>query len=299
MRVPQSYIQKVKVVAHIFQAIFVFVGLCITIAVFTKEGETGGATKYYLALSFLSIPAIIYLVMTPMWSRAQRFANAYAFVAVDGLYTVLWFAAFIAVAMWNSSGIKEGAQDRKIPDSEPKNCTTFKWGSESKCTVSKSSVGIGVVIFILFGLTTAVSGYYLAKFIKEGVLPYEGKAANPHHLTGDGSNAKDNAWSTEIETGHRNSDDEDRHTEHGGNQQEDEYALLHNEADEGRAHPGRPLSWGDDRTGYVKPYADYRDDAHGPNALSPGGYEEFRREAGAGQPANHGGSGYSFSGGGR
>jgi hypothetical protein len=83
--------------------------------------------------------------MVPMWSRAQRFASAYAFLAVDALYTILWFAAFIAVAMWNSSGIKEGAQDRKIPDDE-RNCTTFKWGSESKCNVSKASVGVGVVV---------------------------------------------------------------------------------------------------------------------------------------------------------
>jgi hypothetical protein len=36
---------------------------------------------------FLSIPAIIYLVMVPMWSRAKKFANAYAFLAVDLLYT--------------------------------------------------------------------------------------------------------------------------------------------------------------------------------------------------------------------
>jgi hypothetical protein len=50
MRIPQSYIQKCKVVAHIFQSIFIFVGLCVTISVFTKEGKTGGATKYYLAL---------------------------------------------------------------------------------------------------------------------------------------------------------------------------------------------------------------------------------------------------------
>jgi hypothetical protein len=50
MRIPQSYIQKCKVVGHVFQTIFIFVGLCITIAVFTKDGETGGATRYYLAL---------------------------------------------------------------------------------------------------------------------------------------------------------------------------------------------------------------------------------------------------------
>lgn len=50
MRIPQSYIQKCKVVAHVFQVIFVFVALCLTISVMTKKGETGGPTKYMLAL---------------------------------------------------------------------------------------------------------------------------------------------------------------------------------------------------------------------------------------------------------
>lgn len=58
---------------------------------------------------------------------------------------VLWFAAFIAVAMWNSEGIKEGAKEKKISDDD-RNCTTFKYGSESMCNISKGSVGIGVMI---------------------------------------------------------------------------------------------------------------------------------------------------------
>lgn len=308
MRIPQSYIQKCKVVAHVFQAIFVFVALCLTIAVMVKDGETAGATRYFLAMCFLSIPAIIYLVMVPMWSRAQRFAHAYAFLAVDALYTLLWFAAFVAVAMWNSSGIKQGAAEKKIPDNE-RNCTTFKYGSESKCNVSKASVGIGAMIFLFFAITTGVSIYYLLKFLREGVMPYQSSSVNPHHASGE--SAKDNAWSTEIETGHRDSvDSTDRHTERGGNQEEDEYALLNStETDEGR-HPGRPLSWGEDnRTGgYGRtpaPYADYRDEGRaglGSDALSPGGYEEYRSQT-AHSPAyaddtrkpSHGGSGYNFS----
>ena len=261
--------------------------------------------------------------MVPMWSRAARFVNAYAFLAVDALFTILWFAAFIAVALWNSYGIREGAKEKKVSDND-RNCTTFKYGSESKCKVSKATVGIGAMILyvllslhrpqmltlgldsLFFALTTAVSSYYLYKFLREGVLPYESKAPNPHHISGETS--KDNAWSTEIETGHRDSlDSVDRHTEHGGNQQEDEYALLNStETDEGR-HPGRPLSWGEDRTGYgrpVPPYADYRDGA-GADALSPGGYDEYRRGAGAPglgeeyRQTSQAGSGYSFSGGGR
>lgn len=129
-------------------------------------------------------------------------------------------------------------------------------------------------------------------------MPYESKAQNPHHLGGE--TQKDNAWSTEIE--HHDSDEEDRHTERGSNQEEDEYALLHStETDEGR-HPGRPLSWGDNRFGregpVAPPYAAYDD--HGTNALSPGGYEEYRREAGsditASAPYGAGGQGYSFTG---
>lgn len=50
MRVPQSYIQKCKVVAHTFQLIFLFIGGCLTIAVLTKDGETGGAVTYHFAL---------------------------------------------------------------------------------------------------------------------------------------------------------------------------------------------------------------------------------------------------------
>ncbi|KAF2854181.1 hypothetical protein T440DRAFT_465180 [Plenodomus tracheiphilus IPT5] len=305
MRVPQSYIQKCKVVAHTFQAVFVFVAAVLTIAVMTKDGSTGGPTKYFFAMCFFSIPAIIYLVMVPMWSRASRFASAYAFLAVDALFAILWFAAFIAVALWNSNGIKKGAKEKKVADDD-RNCTTFAYGSESKCKVSKASVGLGVVIFILFAITTGVSAYYFIKYKREGVLPYESKDPNPHHISGETS--KDNAWSTEIETAHRDSAESvDRHTDHGSNQQEDEYALLHStETDEGR-HPGRPLSWGDDRNGgYGRPipsYAEYRDtSAAGADALSPGGYEDYRREAGAGgidgvnrQPS-HGGSGYSFGG---
>jgi hypothetical protein len=55
MRIPQSYVQKCKVVAHIFQAIFVFVAACLTIAVMTKDGDIGGPTKYFFAMVRLSL----------------------------------------------------------------------------------------------------------------------------------------------------------------------------------------------------------------------------------------------------
>lgn len=83
--------------------------------------------------------------MVPMWSRAARFANAYAFLSIDAVYTVLWFAAFISIAMWNSKGLREGAKEEN-GDEDNGNCTTFKFGPEAKCKLSRATVGMGAVV---------------------------------------------------------------------------------------------------------------------------------------------------------
>ena len=59
---------------------------------------------------------------------------------------VFWFAAFIAVAVWNAAGIREGAKDKKVPDGDG-NCSTFKYGPEDKCVLSRATFGFGVVIW--------------------------------------------------------------------------------------------------------------------------------------------------------
>ena len=63
------------------------------------------------ALAYLTIPALIYQVMVPMWTRAWRFANIYAYLGLDLLFTLLWFAAAIALGVWESQGIKQGRKD--------------------------------------------------------------------------------------------------------------------------------------------------------------------------------------------
>ena len=50
MRIPQSYVQKCKIAAHIFQILFIFVTFCVAIAAMVKEGPTGGALNYMFAL---------------------------------------------------------------------------------------------------------------------------------------------------------------------------------------------------------------------------------------------------------
>lgn len=82
--------------------------------------------------------------MTPMWERTVKFANAFAFAAVDVVYTIFWFAAIIALAVWNNEGMKKGAQEKKIDGSG--NCTTFAYGTEKKCELAKAAVGLAVPV---------------------------------------------------------------------------------------------------------------------------------------------------------
>ncbi|KAJ9661714.1 hypothetical protein H2201_006385 [Coniosporium apollinis] len=291
MRIEQSYIQRCKAVAHGLQALMVFIAGCIMLAVFTKEGSTGSPSKYYFAMCFFTIPALIYQVMVPLWTRAVKFANAYAFAAVDVLYTIFWFAAFISVATWNAAGIRQGAKDRNI-DKDSGNCTTFAYGTEGKCKLSRATVGFGIVIFLLFLLTSAISAYYLIKFRKDGTLPvhaHGGATNNPQTLEAGNKDA----WSANVDELEHDAD-EGTQPHRSGSREDDEYALLHStETYDGR-HPGRPLSWGEDRTGsvgdygrtdeYGDGYEDYRKQSP-PRAASPGGYDEYRK------------GNYSFSGG--
>jgi hypothetical protein len=41
-----------------------------------------------IAQCYFSIPALVYLAMVPIWERSQKFANLYAFIAVDFVFCV-------------------------------------------------------------------------------------------------------------------------------------------------------------------------------------------------------------------
>ena len=50
MNVLHNHSQRIKNVLHGVQGLAIFIGWAITIAVFTQEGTSGGASKYYFAL---------------------------------------------------------------------------------------------------------------------------------------------------------------------------------------------------------------------------------------------------------
>jgi hypothetical protein len=58
---------------------------------------------------------------------------------------VLWFSGFIAVAVWNNSGIQRGGEKAKADGLKP-SCSTFEYGSARRCKLSTSSVWLGVFL---------------------------------------------------------------------------------------------------------------------------------------------------------
>ncbi|EHA22301.1 hypothetical protein ASPNIDRAFT_213924 [Aspergillus niger ATCC 1015] len=167
---------RTKNLIHGFQGFIIFLAWALTIAVFTKGGGIDGRSAWYFALCWFSIPGLIYLVAVPMWPRARRFGNVYAFATVDCLYAILWFSAWVCVASYVAEGKSKGnsssRRDTSSSDSSSKSgCDNWAYGSASKCKVSTATVILGVVVFLLFCVTAFMSFRNVSHFRRTGTLP--------------------------------------------------------------------------------------------------------------------------------
>lgn len=241
---------------------------------------------------FLTIPAIIYQVLVPMWSRAWRLNNVWAIATIDTLFALLWFAASIAVAVWNADGIGKGKKktepvtptkraDDVIKDGT---CKSFAFGSVSKCNVSKATVGLGIIIFLMFVVTTAIAVHAIKHHKKTGVVP------NPNFRRNQQDNSVEEVvvvtdkmadpWSTDTADLNTSNDTSDSFAYGQTTAPADQEGLLgaghrragsdtysHTDA-EGMTHPGRRTSYhSTTQTAYAP--ASY-DETLAPSALSPG-----------------------------
>ncbi|KAJ5104783.1 hypothetical protein NUU61_002130 [Penicillium alfredii] len=173
---------RTKNFIHFAQALIIFVAWAMTIAIWTKGDGIDGRTVWYWVLCWFSIPGLIYLVAVPMWPRARRFGNVYAFASVDLVYAVLWFAAWVALASYVAQGKAKGSSsnDSDKNKSKDKNnkraggsgtCDDWGYGSASKCNLSTATTIIGVVIFLLFAITAYMSFRNVMHFRRTGTLP--------------------------------------------------------------------------------------------------------------------------------
>ncbi|KOS21285.1 hypothetical protein ESCO_006702 [Escovopsis weberi] len=142
-------IPGLKLGLHSFQIIATFILWCLEIAVFRADGASiVGLNGWTFAVCFLSTPAWVFLVMTPRFDRTRKFADPYAMFAVDLLMLVLWISAFSTQAAYNSADL----------------CGTI-------CGVSKSIVGLGVIITLLWAGSSLVSAYTMQYASFHNTLP--------------------------------------------------------------------------------------------------------------------------------
>jgi len=140
--------QKIKLGVHVAQAVLIFVAWCINIALFRSSASINGRVGWYFGLCFLSIPALIYLTMTPLFPRSRKFANPYAFAGVDIVFTILWLSGFAAMAAFNNAG-----------------------SCKKSCGLSDVMIAVGVFVFLFFILTSAISLYGVSYYKRNGTLP--------------------------------------------------------------------------------------------------------------------------------
>ncbi|KAI1912127.1 hypothetical protein LOZ53_004794 [Ophidiomyces ophidiicola] len=265
MNLPHFNTSRTKTLLHAFQAFIIFLAWAMTIAVFTRDGKTDGRTAWYFALCWFSIPGLIYLTAVPIWPRARRFGNPYAFATVDGMYAFMWFTAWVAIATYVGSGKAKGENDDNNKKNGRKGCDAFAYGSPAKCRLSTGTAVLGAFVFLLFVVTTFLSLRDVMDFRRTGMMPYDGsdptlaaqsKAAfssNPHEMDEEGD--------AEFRTG-RPGGLHSNHREDG-----DDYALLQqNEADDMHHHGARPPPSAYDPTAPIAPGP-----SHPAGSMAPGG----------------------------
>lgn len=168
--------------------------------------------------------------MVPMWSRARKFANVYAFASLDALSVVLWLSAWAAVASYLSSG--KGKGDKK----DAEGCDNFKYGSPGRCKLSEAIIAFGVIQMLLFAVTAFFSFRAVMTYKQTGMMPTAPMGGKPNDLSAQ--NQDD--FSSNMRTDEEFDDDRDA----GGRQEynyqkpsfEDEYAPIHQNDHDDMAH---------------------------------------------------------------
>lgn len=194
--------------------------------------------------------------MVPMWSRAQRFSNVYAFAALDTLSAVLWLSAWAAMASYVAEGKGRGENEKAT------GCDNFKFGSPGRCKVSQGIVFLGVILMLCFVATAFVSFKAVMHYKRTGEMP------NPGMGNDNFAKQTQDAFSSNM----RNDDPfDDNHVDLDARQgatsgygaarrsEDDEYALLHNNDQEDVSQaqpmqPSGPLGYGPSTGGVMHDY---------------------------------------------
>ncbi|KAI1626696.1 hypothetical protein EDD37DRAFT_620341 [Exophiala viscosa] len=223
MRLPLDHFGQIRNYTHIGQAAILFLAWVLTIALMTCNGTTDGRVGWYFGLCFLTIPILIYLVMVPMWSRARRFANVYAFASIDCLAVILWLSAWASVASYISAGKGKGTGTGS-------GCDNFKYGSKGRCELGETIIIFGVFEMLLFMATAFISIRAVMTFKRTGMMPAEHVAAPGGKHGGDFSTQTQDAFSSNMRTDDLENDSHSNAAQEYGyrkSESDSQYAPIH------------------------------------------------------------------------
>ncbi|KAI5819905.1 hypothetical protein BZA77DRAFT_123335 [Pyronema omphalodes] len=281
---------KASIAIHTIQAVFSIVIMGVIGTGMAQEGSASGASRFVFAMCWLNIPTIIYLTMSPRFTRTKMLAHPYWLLGMNTLYSIFWFAGFVALAVYTNKGISEGLNLEKDPKKkEAGGCAVFFAGTgenEKACQMNKSAVGLGVFMWVLWLTTTAIAGYAGWYFnqhrcspfddyedssrrhtvIQETETAFASDAPRPYDSDVDGSDNPNYGYGgSEVS-----------HNGYGGSAVESNYSSS-SYAD-GSAHPGVPKPWGSEPKPYgnIAPIAP----AHGESYSMPDAPDDYSYRGG-------------------
>lgn len=158
---------------------------------------------------------------------------------LDIIFVILWFAAFIGDAVW----VKDGSHSAKDWKSSDHLCDKFNdsFGSVSKCKLGQAALVLGVIIWLLFALTTAFSIYGVFFYRRNGHLPaYSTKSAEPI----SGEDRDEDNYNFSANPDDRLDGPAERQELRPYGREEDEISSLHSDPEHSpHPHSNRPMSW--------------------------------------------------------
>ena len=153
MRLQQDRLQAIKPYLHATQACLVLLAIILYVAVYTRDDANDARTGWFFAVCCLTIPATIYLVMV---SRTPGVSNVYIFATLEAIFTISRLHAGVSFASYISAA---------------GGCSGFLTGSTSECKMSIGIVVLGVLIGVLFGVTSFLSSESLIGYRRTGLMP--------------------------------------------------------------------------------------------------------------------------------
>lgn len=137
--------------------------------------------------------------MVPMWSRARKFANVYAFATLDSLSIVLWLSAWAAVASYVDQGKGKG------DNTDASGCDNFKFGSPGRCKLSEAIIAFGVIEMLLFAATAFISFRAVMTYKRTGMMPNTSQPdGHPNDFSAQNQDAFSSNMHDDVEDGRDN-----------------------------------------------------------------------------------------------